>query len=53
MACRQTEVGELIRRQYTQGLLGKDEKLKLYSRFGEESLRIQGKKENGLISYLA
>ena len=47
------EVGELIREQHTQGLLGKDEKLKLHFRFGEESLRIQGEKENDLISYLA
>ena len=50
MACRQTEVGELIRGQHTHGLLGEDDKFKLYSRFGEESLRIQGKEENDLIS---
>lgn len=43
------EVGELVKGQHIEGLLGKDEEFKSYSRFGEESLRIWNRKVTDLI----
>lgn len=43
------EVGELVKGQHIEGLLGKDEEFKSYSGLGEESLRIWNRKVTDLI----